>query len=99
MIQKMKIKLECAVCDIPIKERVGDKLEKTRQYNEAQVELSDGSYMTVGVCFKHKKPTKAQLEKITTKTHLGWMEEVELGIGNLDWVNNRGFKLKVVGLV
>lgn len=94
----MKLKTECSVCQTKIWEHNGIKLTKTPEYNELDVRLNDLSKMTVGVCSKHLKPKKLELDMMTEKTHQGWLEEVHLGIGDEDWVKNTGLKLKIVGI-
>lgn len=95
----MTTKLECGVCTTPIWHRVGGKLKRTPEYNEVIVNLSNLSKMSVGVCSKHTKPTKLELNMITEKTQQGWLEEVASGEGNEDWVRNCGVHLKAVSLV
>lgn len=92
------IKTECAVCEAKIWKIVNGKLRKTSIYTESTVELSDGSLMKVGVCNRHEKPDQTELSAITTKTHKGWLEEVALGIGNSEWVEQEGLKLSVIGV-
>lgn len=99
MIELMKIKRECAVCPTKIWEVTGEKLRKTPEYNEVDVRLDNLSKMTVGVCSKHLKPKKSDLDIMTEKSHQGWLEEVAFGIGNEDWVKNTGLKLKVTGVI
>lgn len=40
----------CTGCDKQIFERVGSRLQPTDEYNEHEVELSNGTLMRVGVC-------------------------------------------------
>lgn len=96
MIDLMKIKTECSICPTKIWEYNGAKLKKTSEYNEAIVKLNNLSNMKIGVCSKHLKPKKAELDMITEKNMQGWLEEVALGIGNKQWLMDIGSKLKVV---
>lgn len=98
LMDTMKIKQECSVCSIKIWEHNGVKLKKTAQYNEIDVRLNDLSKMTIGVCSKHLKPRKLELDMMTEKAHQGWLEEVALGIGNEEWVRDKGLKLEIVGV-
>lgn len=98
MITEMKIKKECAVCPTKIWTVVGMKLKKSEEYNEVDVRLNNDSKMTVGVCSKHTKPKRLELEMITEKNMQGWLEEVAFGIGNEAWVKDQGINLKVVGV-
>lgn len=94
----VKIKLECSVCDTPIWEKDVQGYKKSSEYNEIVVKLNDLSNMKIGVCSKHINPNKKDLKKMTQKTLDGWLEEVALGMGNKEWVNNIGSKLIIVGV-
>ena len=94
----LKTKLECSVCDTRIWEPGVTGYKKSAEYNEVIVKLNDLSKMTIGVCSKHKEPTKSDLDKMTLKTLDGWLEEVANGIGNQEWVTNIGSKIKIVGV-
>lgn len=94
----MKIKKQCSVCETPIWYFDGVKIRKTDEYREATVSLNDGSKMTIGVCRNHFQPSKEDFDKITEKTHQGWLEEVAFGVGKPDWVKQVGMKLKVTGV-
>ena len=96
-LMDMKTKQECSVCSVKIWEYNGVKLKKTDEYNEIDVALDNLSKMTIGVCSRHLKPSKLELQMITEKTHQGWLEEVALGVGDEEWVKNTGLNLKVVG--
>lgn len=98
-MEHMKIKTQCAICPINIWEYTGVKMKKTSEYNEIEVRLNDLSKMKVGVCSKHLKPKKMELDMMTEKNMQGWLEELALGIGDKDWVQNVGSKLKAVSLV
>jgi hypothetical protein len=54
--------------------------------------------MKVGVCAKHQKPLVADMPNMTKKAHDGWLEEVAMGSGNVDWVQNKGLKLNIIGI-
>jgi hypothetical protein len=54
--------------------------------------------MKVGVCSKHTKPKKPELDIITKKNFQGWMEEIALGVGSEVWVKSVGKELRVTGL-
>lgn len=97
MLENTKIKQQCGVCDRAIWEYNGVKLKKTPEYNQIDVDLNNGTRMTVGVCSNHTKPKKMELKIMTEKMHQGWLEEVAFGIGNEEWVNQVGTKLQVVG--
>lgn len=99
MIEHFRVKNECAVCATPIWQYDGIKRKKTEQYNEASVMLNNESRMTVGVCNSHKQLKQFDLPLITEKARQGWLEEVALGIGKKEWVNNVGLKLEAVGVV
>lgn len=98
MVDMMKIKTECAVCPTKIWKFNGVKLKKTPEYNELDVKLNDLSNMTVGVCSQHLSPKKLELTTMTEKIHQGWLEEVALGVGEEQWVKEKGLKLEVVSL-
>jgi hypothetical protein len=98
MIGLMNIKTECTVCDTKIWENDGQKLKKSPEYNEVDVMLNDSSKMKVGVCSKHTKPKKPELDIITKKNFQGWMEEIALGVGSEVWVKSVGKELRVTGL-
>lgn len=98
MLDNFKIKTECAVCSTKIWAYDGFKLKKTDEYNEATVKLNNLSNMAVGVCGRHSKLKKSDLPIITEKNHQGWLEEVALGIGKKEWVNEVGSKLRAVGI-
>lgn len=99
MIENLKTKTECAICPVKLWEVKGMKLKKTKEYNEIDVQLSDLSRMTIGVCSKHLKPKKLDLKIMTEKNRQGWLEEVAFGIGSEDWVKNYGLKLKITGVM
>lgn len=94
----MKLKAECAACPVKIWEIVDSKFKKTKEYNEIDVKLNDLSKMTVGVCPKHLKPRKLDLQIMTEKIHQGWLEEIAFDIGNKEWVKNTGLNLEIVGV-
>lgn len=93
------IKDQCGICETAIWAQDGLRRKKTDEYHEVEVVLSTGSKMRVGVCSKHVKPSVKQLPRITTKLYQGWQEEVDMGIGNADWVANMGNRLAVAGVV
>lgn len=98
MINDMKIKKECAVCQRAIWEVVGTRLKKTSEYNEVNVRMNNLTTMTVGVCSEHTKPGKLELAMITEKAHQGWLEEVAFGVGEEQWVKEVGLQLEAVGV-
>lgn len=93
----MKIKTECSVCPTKIWYFNGAKLKKTNEYHEVDVIMNDGSSMTTGVCSKHTNPKKLEITMMTEKLHQGWLEEVAFGIGNEEWVRDKGMSLAVTG--
>lgn len=97
MLEHLKVKTECAACDTPIWAYNGIKLKKTDNYQEIDVDVSDGSKMRVGVCPRHTAPKKLDLQVMTEKIHQGWLEEVAFGIGNKEWVEAKGLHLEITG--
>lgn len=98
MLEKMKIKQECAVCPTKIRDVVGDKFKRNSEYNEAEVVLNNKSKMIVGVCLKHSELKRSDLRSITSKVRKGWLEELAFGVGNEPWVRETGVNLTVVGV-
>lgn len=99
MIELMKQKQECGLCQTKIWEVAGEKLRKTDEYNEVDVQLDNQSKMTVGVCSRHAKPKDKDLPIMTEKIHQGWLEELAFGVGNTDWVNQIGLKINIIGVL
>lgn len=93
----IKIKAECIACETPIHTKSGRKWKKGPEYNERRVNLNDGSQMTIGVCKQHLTQP-LELNSITKKAHEGWLEEIKLGIGNTEWIQKIGLKLKITGV-
>lgn len=98
MIETMRFPFECGICETPIRKIELGKLVKTDEYHEVDVKLNTLSFMTVGVCSKHKNPKKEDFIKMEHKAKLGWQEEVERGIGNKEWLHETGMNLKIVGV-
>lgn len=99
MIELMKQKQECGLCQTKIWEVVGEKLKKTDEYNEVDVQLDNQSKMTVGVCRRHVKPKQSDLPIMTEKAHQGWLEELAFGVGNKEWVDSVGLKINIIGVM
>ena len=93
---QVRIKLECSVCTTPIWQKADIGYEKSPEYNELVVKLNDLSKMKIGVCSKHTEPNKKDLTKMNQKILEGWIEEVALGIGNKEWVDSIGSKIKIM---
>lgn len=96
----LRYKLECSVCDKEIwsYDDVLKQYVKNHNYREVDVRMSDGSAMTSGVCQEHTHPTEHQLQEMTIKTHFGWEEEASLGVGDEEWIRNKGLQLMIVGI-
>ncbi len=99
MIELMKQKQECGLCQTKIWEVAGEKLRKTDEYNEVDVQLDNQSRMTVGVCHAHSTVKEEDLSIMTEKIHQGWLEELAFGIGNESWVKNTGLKINIIGVL
>lgn len=97
--KNMRLRYQCAVCPTTIREAVNGKIKKNHEYNVIDVELNIGSLMAVGVCSKHTQPTTKELSTMDDKIHRGWDEEVAIGVGNKEWVEQVAPKLVIVGTV
>lgn len=99
-MEQLRYKHECSVCDKRIYSYDPAKGKVTRNlfYRETDVVLNDGSIMRTAVCTHHEQPTKEELLTMTIKTHLGWEEELDLGIGDEEWIRTKGLSLSVVGV-
>jgi hypothetical protein len=95
-----KYKRECSVCDTKIHDfdKLTNKYKKNGEYHELEVELSDHSIMTVGVCSAHKSAGEQEFPVMTDRVHRGWLEEVAAGTGNKQWVKEVGLNLEVVAV-